>query len=470
MLDKNYRLTKLLELMPLIFCCGFFVFTILLFAIGPIDWGDNNRPILYIFLTFVLAALVGGYVLGLRIKPKPATVELDLNKIVIASAAVSIINTALILLATTGTLLPNLLGVLGGQAAANYHQAKGDVSSLIYITIIFAPLASFCVPLTIIFFWRLKRYVRVIGCTAAVLTVLLGASQGINFAMAALVLQIVVAGVIYLLTSKQNAKVTKQMFRRRAVLVTLVVAGALSSFVAYNRAIMSSRLAHDKSSTDTSIIDDGEKNENIGNNQITIAKDDFEQSSLFMNPTSRIRERHMLSWLPDSVEGPMVFLVSYLSHGYNGLSLALTEPFTSSYGLGFSDFFRNNFLKVIGKSHIYDDVYSRTFMAKVYTRGWATGAVWSTFFIYPASDISFVGVVPLVGLIGLLLALAWLDVLKNRNPFAAVMFMQIFMMICFFSMSNLYLNTGGNFFTIVVVGALWFLSKRICLKRKNAAD
>ena len=91
-----------------------------------------------------------------------------------------------------------------------------------------------------------------------------------------------------------------------------------------------------------------------------------------------------MNYLNPKLKSTAIYITSYLTHGYNGLGLAMEEKFTSSYGMGFSTFYRHNSLKIIGRSDLEESIYEKTYMHKINERGWFTGLVWSTFFIFPA--------------------------------------------------------------------------------------
>jgi hypothetical protein len=105
-------------------------------------------------------------------------------------------------------------------------------------------------------------------------------------------------------------------------------------------------------------------------------------------------------------------------------------------------------------------------MGKIEKYGWETGAVWSTFFIFPASDISFPGTVLLVLVIGFLLGLSWKDVVVTGDPFAAVTFMGFVTMVFYFSANNQMFQTGEACIGFLVSIAVWCVCRRIGKRRK----
>lgn len=104
-----------------------------------------------------------------------------------------------------------------------------------------------------------------------------------------------------------------------------------------------------------------------------------------------------------SVDSPRLsfaaeMLSAYLAQGYYGLSLALNEDFTSTFGLGHSSFLMSAF------SGLFDaTLYERSYMYKVSQAGWDDKAQWSTMLVWIASDVGF----PLVPVFILILGFLW---------------------------------------------------------------
>jgi len=303
------------------------------------------------------------------------------------------------------------------------------------------------IPITLLFWPKLSTTAKVMGVTTIILSFLLGISQGINKSCADITAQIVL--VLMILFFSNNHKGSKIFYRLKIISLIILMC---SLFFAYNITIMRNRIT-----TDISLPDDFE----ITTKELNASIDAYSTfGSAVINDQNII-----LKLIPDELESSVVYLLSYISHGYKGLSIALDQNFTSSYGLGFSDFFRRNISKLFDQPNFEDVVYSRTYMAKTTKLDWPVGLVWSTFFVYPASDISFYGTIALIFLIGYLFALSWKDALKTHNPFAIVAFNGFCMMIFYFSANNQMFQSGENFVGFSVVLLLWFIS-RLMLKRK----
>jgi hypothetical protein len=185
---------------------------------------------------------------------------------------------------------------------------------------------------------------------------------------------------------------------------------------------------------------------------------------------STIKENNIFNKIiPQKLQPISTFLSSYLSHGYKGLSIAMNQRFTSTYGLGFSDFFRHNFLKIARKTGLEKEIVRQTYYGKTSNEAWETGAFWSTFFVYPASDISFIGTILLVFLIGYCFALSWKDALNTENPFAVTAFFCFCIMIFYFSANNQMFQNGDNFIGFSSMLIIWLLSRHVLFKKSKKA-
>ena len=263
-----------------------------------------------------------------------------------------------------------------------------------------------------------------------------------------------------------NEKSPKKRTAYRIKLILLILIICLT-FVLYYTNSMNNRIATDiqLGATDSSSPDDFEDliAQKPKVNQEAIA-DTMNTYSSFSVGTSR-QSAFWDTIIPERLKPTVNFLISYFCHGYNGLSLAMDEDFTSSFGLGFSDFIRHNFARFFGGTDFENTIYQRTYMAKIEKYGWTTGLMWSSFFIFPASDISFPGTILLVFLIGYLFGLSWKDTITTENPFACAALLSFCTMIFYFSANNQMFQTGENCLAFCVILFAWILSRTIHYKK-----
>lgn len=470
---------------PLIICGGFYLITILLFIFGPFEWNITNGNQLYMFLFLALIALIAGYILGVKIRRKETKSNFNINRIIYFSFIVFLIMYFFNNYATTGKIFPDVVNGLfnSGEAYSNSHNLSSFSIFIIYIGILISPLTAFLTPLFFIYYKNLSKKAKILGIVVLILNLCTGIAQGVINAYAVLAFQIIMFLLIYLfsnLKSKSWKEITK-------IIILILCIGF--SFIFYYKIVMGNRLIKDatpiesnseinKENNNQLVSEDQtenkqeenkqEENKQEENNKPNVSKEDkisnSEMNDMFDGSAeyiaqSTIKEKHIFTFLPDSIEGSLNHITSYITHGYKGLSFAMTKKFTSSYGLGFSDFFRHNLLKIVGKTEIEDEIYARTYMKKIEVNGWSTGNVWSTFFVYPASDIGFPMTIILVYFIGLVFSLSWRDAIESKNIFAGVIFINLCMIICFFCANNVYFQNGGTFISFVIISILWILSR-----------
>lgn len=141
------------------------------------------------------------------------------------------------------------------------------------------------------------------------------------------------------------------------------------------------------------------------------------------------------------LESLYISFCNYLTQGYYGMSLATEKDFTTTYGLGHSNFIIktiDDFLDV--------DINERTYQYKV-TDKWDQFARWHSFYGQMANDVSFYGVIIIMLLMGMILAYLWHEILMTDNVVAKCL-MVLFVIMCLYMPANNQVgNSGGTFFS-----------------------
>lgn len=436
---------------PLLVVGGFFVATILLFAFGPLEWNVSNPLKLYGFLAACVVALVGGYVLAVyKTKTPTKMARVNIEKLLLIGVAVYLVMYIPTVYITTGKFYPDIYtGITNTGLAYRTSKMLNETASplILYVRMLVSPLMIFVTPIAIYFISKLSRKAKILGISVIVLTTFLGIAQGINKNVADITAQMVLALLILFFAG--NGETRKKIWAYRMKILAIILVVCLL-FVFYYANSMTNRVSTDLEN-DPSFKDDPtiSEEEKLTDALSTVAQFSFgvPKEGYFLNKI-----------LPDRAVSIVSFLASYLSHGYKGLSFAMDSEFTSTYGLGFSDFFRHNFLKVIGFVGAEDAVKVQTYYGKIGEKGWPTGEVWSTFFVYPASDIGFILTILLVAVIGFLFGLSWKHSLTTQNPFALTAFFGFSTMIFYFSANNQMFQGGENFIGFMAMLLLWAVS------------
>lgn len=466
-ISLQFEYVGVVRYIPLIVCGGFFLATILIFGLGPMDWHVKNPVELYTFLGACCVFLTAGYILGVKKGKTPAgKLNINTNTVFMLCAATFFIIYFPTVYATTGKWYPDVVAGIAdtGRAyrIAKYYSVYGP-KTVQYIRMLLAPLTVMVIPVTLFFMPKLSKTGKVLGITAIILSVALSISQGVNKAVADFTAQIVLFLIMLLFTPAKKG--SDWWHRLKVVMLIILVCGL---FFSYNSASMRNRVALDKAS-------EFDPDTELSEGEIDSA---VMKQAAFGFATEK--EGYVLMELiPEKLRPAAIFFMSYISHGYKGLSIAMEQEFTSTFGLGFSDFFRHNFLRLAGRLDIEDDIYEKTYMYKtnrdcvlcrlgrydVPHQCWRTGAVWSTFFVYPASDISFYGTAPLLFIIGYLFSLSWKDALMTENPFAATVFYGFCIIIFYFSANNQTFQGGETFIGLAFMIMAWLVSRRVLYKK-----
>ncbi|MBO5249079.1 MAG: hypothetical protein J6B54_07355 [Clostridia bacterium] len=460
-LTLQYR--GLVRYVPLLLSGGFFALTIFLYAFGPLDWHVINPEKLYPFLLLCLVALIGGYVLA-TVKGRAVRCKRSFNVgwILLVGGIIFLVLFFPLTKITTGKWFPDVYRGITNTGYAyqvtKYFSATAP-KLFFYIRIILSPFIYMVTPLTLLYWRRLPLAGKILGTSVIVLNISLGIAQGVNKHVADIVIQLVLVLCLFLFAKHDGTRKEKWMYRGKILVGILLIC---ITFLLYYGNVMRNRVSMDIAVGDGSInieeaIDpEDEIRPEVDKDKVNDLIGDYATFSVST-------ERENSLWdviLPQKIKPTVTFLTSYFCHGYTGLSLAMEREFTSSYGLGFSDFLRHNVSKLFGGQEFEDKMYENTYMYKIaQSNDWVTGKVWSSFFIFPASDVSFPGTILVVFLIGFLFGLSWKDTLQSGNPFAAATFIGFITMVFFFSANNQMFQSGESFTAFVGVIAAWLLTR-----------
>ncbi|MEX1377741.1 MAG: hypothetical protein AB1Z23_09775 [Eubacteriales bacterium] len=152
----------------------------------------------------------------------------------------------------------------------------------------------------------------------------------------------------------------------------------------------------------------------------------------------------------------------YFSQGYAALGLIFDLDFEWTYFLGSSKYLSMKFDSIFGTS-----IYEKTYIYRNEQEfGWSSSTYWSTIYSWLASDFTFFGVIIVFGVLGMLFAMTWVDLLIRKNPFALGLFCILFMGLLMTSANNFWMTdrtmlifTGELF--IGYIASLFFQKKNM---------
>jgi hypothetical protein len=347
------------------------------------------------------------------------------SKLVLLSAAASLLLLLPTSKARTGYLIPDVIyGISNPGEAYALTNALSESTSLPfieYVRILLGPLIGLLLPLTIFYWERLERRVRIFGIAGILGMVALFLAMGTNKAVADTVLLLpwmIFAGC------KAGLLHVKPW---RVLLLSVCGVGVFGLFLAFFGAGMLARAGSPVASG-------------------------FFPATGSTADTDNFWMRH-LGEVPTAV---IMGLDIYLTSGYYALSLSLREPYVPMFGAGNSTFLYRQVARITGDKQILKLPYP----VRIEKYGWDSEGLWATIYPWIASDVSFPGVILIVFLIGRLFALSWLDTLGGKNPFAVVMFSQFVIMLFYFPANNQLLQSGEGFSAFWVTLILWWRTRR----------
>ena len=419
---------------PIWFFEGYLTLTVLIFAFGPWSWPVRDPIKLYGFLLLAQIALWLGYQRGINYKSKSIykghwkietliLISLIFNLLWIVPNFMlrmglnefsydSIYKAALMGFTDPGAMFLSKIKA--------YKEIE-ETSLLGYITIIITPVLWPLFPLGVVFWDRMKKWMK-IGLVVCVLAdivswIAIGTNKGIaDFVM--LFPWLLLARKPRILTPVYSRKQAKLAFMGLAFLVILIIFFSMGQYGRGGKA-----------------------------------------STELQDPLAGItadRENVVMDFLPRVAQGAYASFTSYVTQGYYGLSLALQEPFEWTYGIGNSYFLWGLSRRYLGPTTISD----MTYPARIEKYGWPRLERWSSIYTWLACDLTFPGVLLAVFGIGWLFARVWLDVVRNNNPYAVALFPLLIIMLFYFPASNQVLAFSTTAVPFGVFLFLWVYNKK----------
>jgi hypothetical protein len=423
------NLNIFIRLAPILILMTFYLATIIVFEFGPHNWPVTNKLELYSYLFVAYLFMFIGFLISVRNKKvRVRTENLQIFKLFLLLFVVVLPITAY---GRTGSFIPNIFNAQLDFGAAYYESQQYRIAWPEYIRILLSPALFAAIPLGIYFWGKLKFNVKVIYIIGIFYYLSIDISRGTNKSIAEFILIVIILGFLNVFIKNKNTfsnntslkkLVINKKSLRNSIITILVSIALLIIFFNLFTLFISSRT-----------------------------------TSLY-NPFSATYtdlDNILLSFLAtDNQKFGMAALMSYLSQGYYGLSLALDKPFYFTGGIGYSTFLLNNFSD-LG----FEQIKYNTYALRLAEDNWPTGQVWSSFFVWPASDITFYGVLILMFTIGYILGSTWISSLIG-NDYASVVLFSLFCILAFYIPMNNQLFQSGELFicTWFWIG-YWFKEK-----------
>lgn len=464
LLNRANRTRQLARLIwaPIILLEAYLAFTVLVFLLGPIDWYVPSALKLIVFLVVNYTGLYLGYRWGVMKKakllanaevPEIGLIEVSprVMQLILWSMLLTICFTTVRLLSIRGGFSEVLATLLNPGEAYNRAQeiAQLDrdrvqqlglppayrwgfrISTLLAVfNGLYFPIALACWRQMSIVYRAL--FVITLGFTL-IFAVGIGAQSGIGFlifsALPVVLYKIYVGKVIARQNGRSVAGARSQTWKgvwlRALSFVSIGILVATVVFFQVDRQESTGRRA--------------------------------ELSQGLVGAFGMVSDKSIVPGASERLNFGLVMLCFYVSHGYEGLALAMELPFEWMYGTGWS-----KAIQVILSDYLGGrDLFEKSYLARNEAQtGWPASHWWSTIFPWLASDTTFYGTVLFMILAGYILGRYWIDTIITGNPFGFAVLAQMFILVFMFPANNALAQTLDALFSLVGVFALHRISRR----------
>ncbi len=410
--------------LPVFFGVAYLSSTILLFFAGPFDWPINNADVLILFLSVCFLALTLGFGLGVHHIGRGNLFE-SWRLFFRVGGFVSIVLVFPSTWAYTGKWPWDFLSILGDQGlayremlAALEENESGVRTYVALARAIFAPFVFCVIPFGILKWKDLKGvdFLLLAGhvCALLIFSVMRGTDRetGDLFVVIATTLLVVVCRAA---VARGRFPFKFSTFMISALGLALLLSAAIFLFV-------------------------DRKESRMGG---------IEAFCVAEAVVCSVRSANENPVFAKGVFG-LEMLTAYVAQGYYGLSLALKEDFSSTYGLGHSAFLMSAFTKAFD-----DSAYRRSYLAKVSDEGWDDKSQWSTIFPWLASDVSFPAVPVVMAVFGFFAGRAWKSAVLYKSDAGALVFLFLSLFVVYMPANNQLAQTLDSYFAFLFWLILW---------------
>lgn len=166
------------------------------------------------------------------------------------------------------------------------------------------------------------------------------------------------------------------------------------------------------------------------------------------------RNSFMFKIIPTSFYMLLVSASAYLTQGYYGMSLCLKTDWIPTFGLGNS----MAIVKLL-RDYVSDGIMNRTYQHRLEIFGWDYEIQWHSMYSWFANDVSFAGIIIIMFLFGMLFAMAYKDSIRTNNPFAHVLVYYFTLMAFFIPCNNQVFQSTYTMFSFFTVLILWVCTR-----------
>lgn len=386
----------------------YLTFTIILFALGPIKYDVRNPLILYPYVLLSFFMLYLGFMITVNKKKYSITRKYNYTENPLRMfKIITFIYIALIpitLYARTGSFFFDFSKLLNlGEAYLDryYYISSRGRSYGEWIRIIFSPLTVAYIPLGYLYWDEISKTYKSLFIIGIVSNLFLDISSGTNKALADFIIFSFVLFLIRNIKSVRfNFPTTEGIgtLKRNIKKVELVIIGMLIIFMIFFSQVMESRLG-----------------------------------GIYFDPWNTNYKHPLIMILPnDTLRQGAVSFTSYLTQGYHALDLSLEKTFESTFGFGSSMYILDSTEKWFSTDYFI----RRSYIYKNHVQdGWDSKIKWSSFYVWIANDVSFIGALIIIYWIGKILGACWRKVIYTKEVESLVL-LCILTQLCFYIPAN----------------------------------
>ncbi|MDB5620499.1 hypothetical protein [Tardiphaga sp.] len=438
---------------PLTLILLYIVSSILLFFWGPLPWPVINRFEVQAFLALALTGITIGFLTGSSGKPAES-IFLHWRYIVIGGAVLSAILLPISAYLYTGKMPWQIIEALRDQNHAyeefqrRLTQPHGSRTLISSARALAYPVIFAVIPLGILH-WRSMTAAlwlawSITALSSAILSVLRGTDREIFDLLMISCFTVLVA--VARECVRRKLTISSLILSRRAMIATVVfvclTAVATAAFV--DRRIQRtgySPAAYAAGTRDAPTI--------IAH----IEKDNGWNDLMCIRAICTQRNHPLIEPLPIPAKYGVFMLTSYLTNGYYGLSLAMSEQdWNSTRGLGHSQALMRIYEKLTGDT----DLYKQSVTYGLRDKEWSDGAEWSTIFPWLANDVGFwPGSLILIAILAFIWGKSWVCAVWSNDDAAAIVFAFLVQLFVYLPANNQLAQTLDAYFAFTAWLGLW---------------
>jgi len=447
---KDYTNLKKILLKPINYLMLYLFFVLFLYFFGPLNWRTENTTLLIFFLLLSQGLIYLGFktkansyikshdrILNKyinRIEKNEASVLLFL-KIVIPINVILVLGQLVRSIGLSSFSLEEiinnvLLGITNPGKQYSLKFENDDVfggGAFPKIITLLSPILWSVIPLSLYYFKKFNTLYKFI----ILLTILLELSRWVSIGTNKGFIDIIIIIVVIILLRQQQKKIdslaTKNKQKNKRLVIFFISTVLLITGLNVFEKNISSRI-----------------------------NNDYRIVSAISNNTEIDLDSPVMKITPKSMEPLLVYLTSYLTQGYYGLSLTFDEPFIPMYGIG------NSYFLIVNLENLFEvKLWENTYQSRIEYKGWDSLVNWHSLYVWLANDFSYFGVLILMFFLGRYFAMIYYKSLIYKDPITIVLFCLMIIGFFYLPANNQILSYPSTFMTFCTLNFILLLKKFI---------